>query len=214
MKIPARLRRRDRVPSSPRPRVATWPECSHRRIPRMDHRHHRGCHSIVFAKSEQSCPGRRPSHPLSSRDPCRFQVCSRPYFSTSSLFDKLGRFRNRLSFQNVSAQMLPFQQPQEFRLIQIQRQQPLTILCLDLRSAHSMRSPVTGVSASALVPAPIASTPSYFENIASAVGLRSRFSLQTKRILAISANYITGNEMTILSYINPRKSTAFPEKPL
>src|SRR5688572_23889059 len=47
-------------------------------------------------------------------------------------------------------------------------------------SAHSMRSPLTGVGASALVPAPIALTPGYSEKTRSAVGLRKRFSLQTK----------------------------------
>ena len=41
-------------------------------------------------------------------------------------------------------------------------------------SAHSMRSPLTGVSQSAFVPALIASTPSYSEKTAAAVGLRRR----------------------------------------
>jgi len=47
-------------------------------------------------------------------------------------------------------------------------------------SAQSIRSPLTVVGASLLVPAPMALIPSYSLNKASAVGLRSRFSLQTK----------------------------------
>ncbi len=54
-----------------------------------------------------------------------------------------------------------------------------------ITSAQSMSSAVTGVAAFGFVPAPIASTPSYLENTASAVGLRKRFSLQTKRSLGI-----------------------------
>lgn len=47
-----------------------------------------------------------------------------------------------------------------------------------MMSAHSIRSPLTGVSASLFVPAPIALMPSYFEKTSSPVGLLSLFSLQ------------------------------------
>ena len=49
-----------------------------------------------------------------------------------------------------------------------------------MTSAHSIRSPLTGVSASLFVPQPIALKPSYAEKTSSPVGLRNLFSLQTK----------------------------------
>jgi len=70
-----------------------------------------------------------------------------------------------------------------------------------MMSAHSIKSPLSGVSASLLVPAPIASIPEYVQNTASAVGLRRRFLLHTKRkftdywLVALSTFQHLGNDV-------------------